>query len=324
MKKIMLVTGEAGDAQGWGNMHVTHAVQNAILAHGYDCNVLQTDTPDGLREGLDEYCPDIVWSSLYFFSSSSDIIGAFDNAIWVADLLDQWGVKYIGPSANVMKNLISKFTTHEILQAAGVAVPQHRLCPPSTADSIPFLPAFIKPNGESRSIGISEKSVAITREQLAEQIDFIHRELKQEALVEELLPGKEYTVMVVGNGERQEILPGRVTVSEEHYGRHRILRSDLRGVGLTKVSIPTEHFDDAVKLAGDACKALNCKDHIRIDMREDKDGNLRIMEVNGIPGLKPGKSWSPQIFNLYHPGDDSYTRLIGTIINQPFESECSK
>lgn len=314
MKKILLVTGEAGDAQGWGNMHVTHSIQEALLAHGYRCDILCTETPEGLKNGLKEYEPELVWSSLYFFSSSSEIIGAAGDAVWVADLLDEWGYKYVGPSAQVMKNLISKFTTHEILQAAGVSVPRHHLCPPDTADNVSFLPAFIKPNGESRSIGISDKSVAETKEQLAQQIAFIQRELKQEALVEELLPGREYTVMVIGNGKNREILPGQVTVSEDHYGKYHVLRSDLRGVGLTKVSIPKEHFDEAVKLAGDACDALNCKDHIRIDMREGSDGKLRIMEVNGIPGLKPLKSWSPQIYNLYHPGENSYSNLICKIV----------
>ena len=31
MKQVVLVTGEAGDAQGWGNMHVTEAVRDAII-----------------------------------------------------------------------------------------------------------------------------------------------------------------------------------------------------------------------------------------------------------------------------------------------------
>jgi len=117
------------------------------------------------------------------------------------------------------------------------------------------------------------------------------------------------------NGARREILPGRVTVAPEHYGKYPILRSDLRGVGLTHVSLPEEHTEEAVELARAACEALNCTDHVRIDMREDASGRLRIMEVNGIPGLKPVKSWSPQIYALYHPGPDVYTALIDAIVS---------
>ena len=59
-------------------------------------------------------------------------------------------------------------------------------------------------------------------------------------------------------------------------------------------------------------------------MREDASGNLRIMEVNGIPGLKPVKSWSPQIYALYHPVADPYLALIGTIVNCAMERAYGK
>ena len=321
MKTVVLVTGEAGDAQGWGNMHVTEAVRDAILASGTGCRIVCAENPEELRKGLDAGPCDLVWSALYFFSERADIIGAAGkDIVWVADLLDQWKIPYVGPSAQTMKNLIGKFTTHEILSKAGVSVPKHMLCPPHTAADVDFFPAFVKPNGESRSIGISDKSVAETPEALAAQIAFIQKELGQEALIEEYLPGREYTVMVIGNGKYQEILPGRVTVKQELYGKYPILRSDLRGVGVTKVSIPEEHIEEAKELARQAAEALNCRDHIRIDMREGKDGRLRIMEVNGIPGLKPLKSWSPQIFALYHPDGDPYQGLISTIINAALES----
>ncbi len=54
-------------------------------------------------------------------------------------------------------------------------------------------------------------------------------------------------------------------------------------------------------------------------MRVDRAGKLRIIEVNGIPGLKPHKSWAPQIFTLYHGSplgeEEDYLRLIEAIVN---------
>ena len=321
---IVLVTGPAGDAQGWGDMHVTEAVRNAILAGGYECRVVLADNRAELESELKKAPVSLVWSSLYFFSAREDIVGIPPDAVWVADVLDEMGIPYIGPSARTMKNLIGKFDTHEILAAHGVRVPRHLLCPPASSSEVDFFPAFVKPNGESRSVGISEKSVAETPEALAAQVEFVRRELGQAALIEEYLPGKEYTVMVIGNGARREILPGRVTVPPERYGKYPILRSDMRGVGLTKISIPEEHRDEAVRLSAAACDALGCDDHVRIDMREDAEGRLRIMEVNGIPGLKPVKSWSPQIYALYHPVADPYRALIGTIVDCAMERAYGK
>ena len=316
---IVLVTGPGGDAQGWGNMHVTEAVRDAICANGHECRVVWAEDRAQLEAELKKAPVSLVWSSLYFFSDRADIVGIPPDAVWVADVLDELGIPYIGPSARTMKNLIGKFDTHEILVSHGVRVPRHRLCPPSQPSEVDFFPAFVKPNGESRSVGISEKSVAETPEALAAQVEFIRRELGQAALVEEYLPGKEYTVMVIGNGRKREILPGQVTVPPERYGKYPILRSDMRGVGLTNISIPQEHREEAAELAAAACDALGCDDHVRIDMREDAAGRLRIMEVNGIPGLKPGKSWSPQIYALYHRAADPYRALIGTIINCALE-----
>jgi len=321
---IVLVTGPAGDAQGWGDMHVTETVCEAVRSNGYECRIALAENRAELERELKKGPVSLVWSALYFFSDRADIIGIPPDAVWVADLLDEMHIPYIGPSANTMKNLIGKFDTHEILASHGVRVPRHKLCPPDSPADVDFFPAFVKPNGESRSVGISEKSVAETPEALAAQVDFIRRELGQAALIEEYLPGREYTVMVIGNGPRREILPGRVTVPPERYGKYPILRSDLRGVGLTHVSIPQEHQEEAVKLAAAACDALNCDDHVRIDMREDASGNLRIMEVNGIPGLKPVKSWSPQIYALYHKTDDPYRALIGTIIGCAMERAYGK
>ena len=316
---VVLVTGAGGDAQGWGNMQVTEAVREAVLANGFDCRIVTAENRSEMEKGLSAGPCDIVWSCLYFFSEREDIIGIPPDAVWVADVLDELHIPYIGPSAQTMKDLIGKFDTHEILSAAGVRVPRHVLCPPARPEDISFFPAFVKPNGESRSVGINENSVAETPEALAAQIRFIREELQQAALVEEYLPGREYTVMVIGNGKKREILPGRVTVDEKYYGKYPVLRSDLRGVGLTCVSIPQEHQEEAAQLAGKACDALRCDDHVRIDMREGADGRLRIMEVNGIPGLKPVKSWSPQIYSLYHPVGDPYTALIGKIVTCAWE-----
>ena len=46
---------------------------------------------------------------------------------------------------------------------------------------------------------------------------------------------------------------------------------------------------------------------------------VRVMEVNGIPGLKPHKSWGPQLYTLHHrsPGGEieDYRRLVKAVID---------
>ena len=172
--------------------------------------------------------------------------------------------------------------------------------------------------GESRSVGINDDSVVNNADELRRQVAWIEREFQQAALVEDFMPGDEFTTLVLGNGPTRQCLPGLVSVEAKHYGRHKVLRADLRGVGLTKISRPPARGDEAAVLAVQAADAMRCLDHVRIDIKTDAAGALRIMEVNGIPGMKPHKSWAPQIYTLYFGSPEGemtdYRNLVRAII----------
>lgn len=317
--RVLLLTGPGGDAQGWGDLKVTEAVAEAATAVGHPATIAFVDTESAFVRAIDAGGFDIVWSALYYITANEAFIGRGEDGMWVADVLDTRGIPYVGSNSQTMKDMIDKYETHRTLARLGVPVPGHRLV--RSADDLSGIsyPAFVKPVGESRSVGINDDSVVEDVEALRRQVLWIEREFEQAALVEDFMPGDEFTVLVVGNGATRECFPGLVTVAPQHYGRHKVLRADLRGVGLTKVSLPPSRGAEASELASNAADAMRCLDHVRIDMKTDARGALRIMEVNGIPGLKPHKSWGPQLCTLYYrsPGGemDDYRRLIRTIID---------
>jgi D-alanine-D-alanine ligase len=173
--------------------------------------------------------------------------------------------------------------------------------------------------GESRSVGVNDDSVVASPDELRRQVAYIDREFRQPALVEDFLPGDEFTALVLGNGPDQICLPGLVTVEGHRYGRYKVLRADLRGVGLTRIGDAGERAEEVKAICVRAADAMKCLDHVRVDVKTGADGALRVMEVNGIPGLKPHKSWGPQLCTLHfgsRGGDDEdYRRLIKTIID---------
>jgi D-alanine-D-alanine ligase len=320
MKKVMIITGPAGDAQGWGDLSVTETMCDALKANGKNAEVAWIETMDDFHRVIKKKTFDIVWSALYYASAKSDIIGVSeDDDSWLADYFDAKEIPYIGPNALTMKQLIQKYWTHQILEQNDVAVPHHHLV--KFGDPLPDVtyPAFVKPSTESRSVGIADESVATNVEELEKRISYVQNDLQQPALVEEYLPGEEYTVLMLGNGDRQEFLTCTVHVDEQHYKKYPILRSDLRGVGLTKMRMPTERIEEASNLCKQSTDILKCRDHVRVDMRVDAAGDLKIIEVNGIPGLKPVKSWSPQIYTLYHASpegaDADYHNLLDHIVD---------
>jgi len=319
MKKILLITGPAGDAQGWGDINVTQSIKKAIDDSGKSARIAFVNNMDEFYLSLEKNTFDIAWSALYHISGKSETVGMGEgDEKWLADIFDDKGIPYIGPDAKTMRELIHKTATHRILKRDGVSVPYHYQL--ETSDALPDIvyPAFVKPGYESRSVGINDESVVCSPEELRKRIDFIESRFEQPALVEEYLPGDEYTVLMLGNGALQIFLPGKVVVDPSLFGKYPILRTDLRGVGVTKIKPVTRKKEELMELCRQAAEALNCLDHIRADMRLDADGNLKIIEVNGIPGLKPVKSWSPQIFSLYYPSSDgpieAYRKLIDHIV----------
>lgn len=323
MKKVLIITGPAGDAQGWGDLRVTETLRDALCTNGKTAQIAFVESMDDFKKAIENNSFDIVWSALYHISDKADIIGlsVADDA-WLADHFDARGVPYIGPNAHTMKLLINKTETHRVLQAAGIAVPVHYQV--DEGDELPRIdfPAFVKPSCESRSVGISDESVVENSKQLASRVAFIHSEYRQPALVEDYLPGQEYTVLMLGNGERQKFLPGIVTLDGD-YGKYPILRADLRGVGITKIKRPKTMVDEAIELCRRAVTILNCHDHVRVDMRMDSTDQLRIIEVNGIPGLKPIKSWSPQMYTLYYGSSEGpekdYSDMVNLIVDSALQ-----
>ncbi len=317
--KVLLLTGPGGDAQGWGDLGVTRSVAAAAGASGHSVEIAFVETEPEFLALVDRGGFDIAWSALYYITPNEAFIGRNEGGLWVADVFDERGIPYIGSNSQTMKDMIDKFSTHDALARRGIPVPAHYLV--RSGDDVPAIgyPAFVKPLGESRSVGVTDDSVVSSPEELWRQVAFIEREFRQPALVEDFMPGDEFTTLVLGNGDSQECLAGLVTVEEKHYGRHKVLRSDLRGVGLTHISDAGPRAGEARALAGRAATAMNCLDHVRIDIKTDAAGALRIMEVNGIPGLKPHKSWGPQLYTLHHRSPkgemEDYRRLIETVID---------
>jgi len=316
--RVLLLTGPGGDAQGGGDLEVTRAVARAAEAAGYSARIAWVQSEADFRRALAGPAFDLLWSALYHITANERFIGRNPAGLWVADALDERGLPYIGSNSRTMRDMIDKSATHRILAAAGVPVPGNRTV--ASGDQLTGVryPAFVKPLNESRSVGITDDSVVEDEAALRRQVAWIQSQFDQPALVEDFLPGLEYTALVLGNQEDRECLPGGVGVEESRYGRHRVLRADLRGVGLTRVTPAGERAEEVRAIAARAAQAMNCLDHVRIDVKAGADEGLRILEVNGIPGLKPHKSWAPQLYTLHHASPlgvvEDYRRLIGRIL----------
>ncbi|HET7457349.1 MAG TPA: hypothetical protein VFJ74_06820 [Gemmatimonadaceae bacterium] len=168
---------------------------------------------------------------------------------------------------------------------------------PATRDPL-SLPLFVKPVHEGSSKGITERNYCETIEHLEAQVTFLLEAYQQPVLVEEYLPGREFTCAVLGNGDAAQVLPlvgmnfgalpeGALPV----YGYEAKWVWDRPDNPLEMFECPARVGDDLQAAIEDvtlrAYHALACRDWARVDVRLGADGAPRVVEINPLPGILP-------------------------------------
>ena len=142
----------------------------------------------------------------------------------------------------------------------------------------------------------------------------------QPALVEPYLPGREFTVGLVGNGAAAVVLGVLEVVLLE--GAEAGVYSLLNKEECERL-VRYQLVDDAeARRAGEwalkAYRVLGCRDAARLDFRSDASGEPSFLEANPIAGLHPSHSDLPI---LAAQAGIPYVRLMGMIL-QAAASRC--
>lgn len=173
-------------------------------------------------------------------------------------------------------------------------------------------PLFVKPAREGTGMGIDEGSLVYDFQQLYDRVDWLLKSYRQPALVEEFLPGREFTVGFIGNPgspearRRPDLYDSEGyhwfpvleigladSVSPTVYG-HDAKSIDIGDDGapayLCPADIPQGLVDELVDLTRRAAEALNANDISRVDFRMGADDKPYLLEINTLPGLNPAIS----------------------------------
>ena len=63
MKRILLITGPGGDAQGWGDLSVTKTLCDALNSNGKSAEIAFVNTMDDFIQAINTKSYDIAWSA---------------------------------------------------------------------------------------------------------------------------------------------------------------------------------------------------------------------------------------------------------------------
>jgi D-alanine-D-alanine ligase len=283
------------------------AVDAAIRAEGHT-----TERIGNYRGLMDSLSAGGRWDLVFNFCEGMYGLG---REALVPALLDAWRIPYTFSDAVVLALSLHKGLTKRIVRDAGVPTPDFAVI--ETVDDCKSValryPLFAKPIGEGTGKGISPASRIETPAQLLSVCGELLKAHAQPVLVEEYLPGREFTTGIIGTGPRAEAV-GTMEV---------ILLDSAEAHAYTYLN--KEHCEDRVRyelatgadaqgcarIALQAWRALGCRDAGRVDIRLDAKGSPSFMEVNPLAGLHPEHSDLPIICTMVGV---TFQELIGRIL----------
>lgn len=291
---------------------LTYDLRDRYLAAGYDAEqVAEFDYPetiDAVACALDAYgaaverigtAQDLAarlvagqrWDLV--FNMAEGMHGTSREA-QVPALLDTWDLPYTFSDPLVSALCLHKVMAKRVLRDHGL--PTTPFAVVSALEDLagldlPF-PLMVKPLREGNSKGISPASRVESDAALGERCAHLLERFRQPVLIEPFLPGREFTVGLLGTGTATVA----VGVLEKLLGDEPVYFKYATGFPGRLVADAEARVAGELALA--AWRALECQDGGRVDLRSDAQGKPQILEVNPLPGLRPGQSDLPVLCEL--------------------------
>ena len=218
----------------------------------------------------------------------------------VPAILDQYKIPYVFSGPVIMGLSLNKHLAKLIVAASGVPVSPGSLI--TKLKDLDYLdlkyPLFVKPVSEGTGKGITEKSLVRSPIELKSMVEWILREFHQPALVEEYLPGREFTVGIIGYGEEAIAIGGMEVTCADNLPYSVEVKENYQNY-CTYKPLDNDIVDECKSVALGAWKALGAVDAGRVDLKADCSGKICFIEANPLAGLNPVHSDLPILSRMY-------------------------
>jgi len=299
----------------WDSPTTIAAVESALSHLG---KVIRLQANEDFPERLREARPDIVFNIAEGFHG-------VNREAHVPAICEFFGIPYSGSDPFTLSLCLDKARTKETLTFHGIPTPKFTVVEriedlEALARSV-SLPLFVKPLHEGSSKGITDSNLCWDRAHLLRQTEFLLENYDQPVIVEEYLPGKEFTCAVFGNGDEATVLP-IVGMNFESLpnGALPIYSFDAKFVW-DRPENPLDIFQCPARITRelqasiervtlDAFRVLGCRDWARIDVRLDAAGVPNVLEVNPLPGILPDPADNSCLPKAARAAGISYDELI--------------
>jgi D-alanine-D-alanine ligase len=283
--------------------------------------VLPLEADEDAYEHLRRLRPDLV------FNMAERLIGP-NRESHIPTICEILGLPHTGSDPLTLSLCLDKSRAKEILSYYGIPnAPFWIVEPGEAAPAAVPLPAIVKPLYEGSSKGIKDANVVRRRADLDARVAEITRDYRQPVIVERFLPGREFTVGVLGTSPAIEILPVvEIDYRDLPAGANPIYSYEAKWIWdtpdkpLNIFSCPAD-LSPALKarleeVIAATCRVLRIKDWCRIDVRLDEMGEPNIIEVNPLPGVLPNPEDNSCLPKAARTAGYSYRDLILRVVEE--------
>jgi D-alanine-D-alanine ligase len=220
----------------------------------------------------------------------------------VPALLEAYEIPCTFSDPMVLALTLHKGMTKRVMRDAGLPTPA--FAEVAHLDDLATLdlsyPLFAKPMAEGTGKGIDGGSILRSPAELRARCAFLLERFAQPVLVEEYLPGREFTVGIIGTGARAEaigtfeVVLGARAEAEVYSYTNKEFCEDRVEYRLVRPDHDPQ-VAAAVAASLGLWRVLGCRDAGRIDLRCDAGGDPQLMELNPLAGMHPEHSDLPMI-----------------------------
>jgi D-alanine-D-alanine ligase len=235
---------------------------------------------------------------------------------YVASAMEYVGVPFSGGDATCHFIGLSKSLTKRLLLSESLPTPRFSVGSGASetiqaveSQRLEF-PLIVKAQSEGEGIGLDERSVVRTPEALREAFQRVTDEFHSPPVIEEFMPGREFTVGVIDGTPSRILSPLEIMVSATQVFSFAA-KSEETIDEKCPAKLSGQEAAHLGELALRAGRAVGARDYWRVDFRQNAQGAPMVLEVNTLPGLQPGYS---DMTKMFEPSGLSYFEVIMMIL----------
>lgn len=264
-------------------------------AHGVRVAHRTVFHPSEVVAAIGDYRPSVVFNLCEALGGDSRL------EVHAAWLLERLGLPFTGSPFHALRHCLYKVEANHILARAGVSVPATvRVDSPDRIPRVVF-PVIVKPEREDGSLGIERDAVVYEMRSLRDRVAELIETLKQPAVVQRYIPGREIAVSLLGWPLLRVLPPGEILFGGLPQGHPHILTFSCKwrsesiecaGTPSVPAVLRPPELRRIAAIGRRAFEVLGLRDYGRIDVRLDERGVPYVIDVNPNCDLSDGGGFS--------------------------------